>query len=60
MYKRQGIAPTTSSISNLFKISVVIIATILPMIPMIIANIEVTELHAAVIETKPARGPKIT
>ena len=58
--KCTGIAPTTSSISNLFKISVVIIATILPMIPIIIANIEVTELHDAVIETKPARGPKIT
>ena len=44
--------------SNLSKIFATIIAIMLPIIPIIIANNEFTELHAAVIATNPARGPR--
>ena len=36
------------------------IAIMVPIIPISIAIKEFTELHAAVIETKPANGPRIT
>ena len=50
---------TTSYCSNFVvsRISDVIIATIQPMIPIIIAEIESTELQLAVIATKPAKAP---
>ena len=57
--KWTGTAPTTSSISNLFKISLTIIAMIAPMMPTKIDITDVIELHPAVIATNPAKGPKI-
>ena len=53
-------APTTSSISNLFNSSFTPIAIMDPIIPTRIAVREVIELHPAVIETNPAKGPSIT
>ena len=57
--KCTGIAPTTSSISYLFKISLTVIATTAPMTPTKIEIIDVIELHPAVIATNPAKGPRI-
>ena len=57
--KWTGTAPTTSSIWNLFKISLTTIAIIAPTIPTKIDVTDVIELHPAVIATKPANGPKM-
>ena len=53
-------APTTSSISNFSRNSDVIIAMMQPIIPIIIAETESTELQLAVTATKPASGPNTT
>ena len=58
--KWTGTAPTTSSISNLFKNSFTKIATTAPIIPTKIEVTDVIELHPAVIATNPASGPSIT